>query len=144
MPKRKPMADHSRTLTPSGSRIVVTTNGFAVVNGPAKIADVSWDTVQVIYAYTRFMNGEGKVCLDFVLPPVNAGEEEVRVVVNEAVEGWNELTLELVQTYPSLDQDWDRKASTPDIGSDLARSSFGALVPRFTSNITEVWRRPGS
>ena len=142
--KKKPLTDHSRTLTPYGSRIVVKTNGFAVVNVPATIAEVSWDDVQVIYAYTRFMNGVGKLCLDFVLPPISAGEEEDRVVVDESVEGWDALRVALAQTYPLVDQDWERKASIPDAISDLASGGFGALVPMFTANITEVWRRLGS
>src|SRR5262245_32191409 len=142
--KKKPLTDHSLTLKPYGSRMFVKTNRFAVVNVPATIAEVSWDDVQVIYAYTRFMNGVGKLCLDFVLPPISAGEEEDRVIVNESVEGWDALKVALAQTYPSLDQDWERKASIPEYISDLASGGFGSLVPKFTANITGVWRRFGS
>jgi hypothetical protein len=139
----KPVADHSRTLTPPGSRIALARNGFAVVNGLATLAQVSWDEVQGIYAYTRFINGVGNLCLDFVLPPVSEGKEEDRVVVNEGVEGWDALRVELAQFFPSMDHDWEKKASISDDVSDLASGDFGTLVPKFTANITEVWRGPG-
>ena len=143
MPTKDPVTDHSRTLTPPGSRIALTGDGFAVVNGPATIARVSWDEVLVIFAYTRFIDRVGELCLDFALPPVSEGEEEDRVVVHEGVEGWDALRTQLAQSYPSLDPDWEGKASIPDEVSDLASGDFSAIVPKFTANITEVWRRPG-
>lgn len=131
--KRQPAREHWRTLTPSGATIVLAPSGFTVLHESERIADVQWNDVQMIFAYTRFMDGSGTLCLDFVLPADERGEEQ-RVVVNESVEGWLSLVANLEGVFPSLDKKWTGKARCGQIGVER-------VAPRFVANCTLVWPR---
>ena len=122
-----------RTLTPSDAIIAVGPDGFQVQQGENIIADVNWNQVQLVLAYTRYINGAGTLCLAFGLPPEPSGNE-VQIVVNQSVRGWLTLVSRLDAVFPSLDKDWAEKATFKD--ADLA-----GLAPAFTANPVEVWRR---
>ena len=121
------------TLTPPDAIIVVSPDGFQVRDGANIIADVRWDQVQVVLAYTRYIDGAGTLCLAFGLPPKPNGNE-VQIVVNDSVTGWSSLASHLNSVFPSLDKDWAEKATLED--ADLAD-----IAPAFTANHVEVWRR---
>ena len=126
---------------PHGSRVVSTSDGFAVVFETETVAAVSWSDVQAIYAYSRFLAGKGALCLDFVLPPERAGDEEARVVVDDGIDGWETLTVEMTRTFPGLDRAWREKASASEDVAEVAASQTGPSLAPFTVNITEVWLR---
>ena len=125
--------DVRRTLTPAGAKIVVGPDGFQVKDQHDTVADVRWNRVQAIFAYTRFIGGSGALCLAFVLPPGKGGEED-QVVVNENVEGWERLHSHLTSAFPALDNDWVSKATLDD-------AELAGFVPQFTANPVTVWSR---
>ena len=122
-----------RTLTPPDAIIVVSPDGFQVRDGANIIAEVRWDEVQVVLAYSRYINGAGTLCLAFGLPPKPNGNE-VQIVVNDSVTGWSALVSHLNSVFPSLDKGWPEKAM-------FEAEGLADLVPKFTANPVEVWRR---
>jgi hypothetical protein len=137
---QKPKVDLRRTLTPVGSTILVSASALSIIKGRETIAELRWDQVQSIYAYTRYIDGVGALCLDFVLPVDEQGNEQ-RVVVHERLDGWASLKSELELAFPGLDKEWGTKAASEDVVSELARGGLGGIAPKFVANLVEVWRR---
>lgn len=135
--KQESTEDVRRTLTPEGSRIALIENGFKVLLEDEIIAVVLWDRIQSIFAYTRYIHGYASLCLDFALP-AGSGVKKDQVVVNDGVSGWNELVAHLPSVFPTMDNEWPRKAA-----SDRSKSSpVAAVVPMFVANPTQVWPSP--
>lgn len=136
MPPSKPKtgADVRRTITPAGAYLRVNADGFSVQHANDVIASVAWSQVEAIFAYTRFIAGQGNLCLAFVLP-TRPRRRADQVVVHDGVEGWRSLVDALAAAFPSADKDWPIKASvdSPD-GSPLA-----GRLPNHVVNPTQVW-----
>jgi hypothetical protein len=119
---------------PADAVIVIRQDGFEARHGEEIIADVRWDLVQVVFAYTRYIGGRSTLCLAFVLPPPEPGGQEDQVVVNDKVGGWPALRSGLSWAFPLLDKGWAQKAACDcDDVADIASV--------FTANPVEVWRR---
>jgi hypothetical protein len=123
----------SITNATTTSKVIIDSLGFSVVDGQEKIVHVPWSQVQVIYGYKRFINQVGTLCLDFVLPDDDEGDAP-RIVVEEGAQGWSMFKAKLEQVFPSLDSRWSDKASAGTV-------SLGKIVPKYISNLTEVWKR---
>jgi hypothetical protein len=119
---------------PADAVVVVRQDGFEARHREETIADVRWDLVQVVFAYTRYIGGRGALCLAFVLPPPQPGRQEDQVVVNDKVGGWPALVSGLSCAFPSLDKSWAEKAACDC--DDIAD-----IAPAFTASPVEVWRR---
>jgi hypothetical protein len=138
-PSKRPSFDERRTITPSEAHIALGSDGFVVQCDDEIIADVQWIAVQTIFAYTRFIDGHGSLCLAFVLPPGPRGRED-QVVVNEGVKGWEQLVSCMPSAFPSMDVDWVKEASC-DPSQKGATEAIARVVSRHVANPTLVWPR---
>jgi hypothetical protein len=80
-PSKRTSFDVRHTITPSEAKIVLGSDGFAIQCNDETIADIQWIAIQTIFAYTRFIDGRGSLCLAFELPPGPRGRED-QVVLN--------------------------------------------------------------
>jgi hypothetical protein len=124
----------SITNATTKSKVIIDGLGFSVVNGNQTIIRVPWIHVQAIYGYTRFVNQVGTLCLDFMLPEDDEGDAP-RIIVEEGADGWSMLNTTLEQVFPSLDRRWSDKAA------DDGKVVLGKIVPKYISNLTQVWKR---
>jgi hypothetical protein len=118
---------------PADAIIVLREYGFEARHREEIIADVRWDLVQVVFAYTRYIGGRRMLCLAFILPCPPGGQED-QVVVNENVGGWPALLSSMSCAFPSLNRSWAEKAACDC-------SDISDIAPAFTANPVEVWRR---
>lgn len=134
---KKNLFDVRRTITPIEACIVLGQDGFEVQCDDETIAKVQWTAIRTIFAYTRYINGHGSLCLAFVFPP-NARGREDQVVVNEFVSGWKQLVSCIPSAFPSMDMNWVTKAScTPS--QKKATEAVARVVSRHVANPTQVW-----
>lgn len=126
--------DLRRTITPEGAEIILGANGYSVCVSNETIFEVDWAKVRQISAFTRFMDGEYRLCLMFAL----SRRSSDAVVINEGVRGWQSLVKTMMELFLSADRDWVSKAAYDASMADADRA-ITKTVPAFTINPTIVW-----
>jgi hypothetical protein len=133
-PRKKAAKNADSIVVPKGSMLVGNASGFPVKNQQTTIAEVSWDQVQAIFAYTRICDGLARLSLQFFLPDDNEGNEH-SLMIDDSVEGWERLKASLSEAFPTLNKEWENMAAFEE-ASELAD-----LAPKYVANVNEVWRR---
>jgi hypothetical protein len=126
--------DPRHTITPPSSGIAVTSTGFTVSSFTGVFAEMAWDGVKDVFAYTRFLGGDIHLCLAFAPKAARKGQ----VVVNERVRGWEELLLALPEALGDLTPDWVQLASCDEQCRKM-NEPLSRVIPDHVVNPVHVW-----